>query len=93
MSPYNKEASKRYYEKNKEKIAERSKQRHLINREENLRKMRERYKQKKGSTKQSLESISLPGEIWKSVVVDGKYIHGILFLLWVELLRILAVKQ
>ena len=72
MSPYNKEASKRYYEKNKEKIAERSKQRHLINREENLRKMRERYKQKKGSTKQSLESISLPGEIWKSVVVDGK---------------------
>lgn len=73
MSPYkSKEASKRYYEKNKEKIAERSKQRHLINREENLRKMRERYKQKKGSTKQSLESISLPGEIWKSVVVDGK---------------------
>jgi len=73
MSPYkNKEASKRYYEKNKEKIAERSKQRHLINREENLKKMREKYKEKKGSTKRSLESISLPGEIWKSIVVDGK---------------------
>jgi|10_taG_2_1085330.scaffolds.fasta_scaffold43656_2 hypothetical protein len=59
---------KEYYHKNKEK----SKQRHLINREENLKKMRERYKEKKGSTKRSLESISLPGEIWKSIVVDGK---------------------
>ena len=44
----------------------------MIEREERLRKMRERYKQKKGSTKQSLESISLPGEIWKSIIVDGK---------------------
>ena len=49
-----------------------SKQRYLMNREENLKKMRESYKQKRGSTKQSLESISLPGEIWKSIVVDGK---------------------
>ncbi len=44
----------------------------MINREENLKRMRENYRQKKGSTKQSLESISLPGEIWKSIVVDGK---------------------
>jgi len=77
MSPYkNKEDersnSRNYYQKNKEKRLEYSKQRHLINRAENLRKMRENYKQKKGSTKQSLESISLPGEIWKPIVVDGK---------------------
>tara|TARA_R100000005_G_C4946881_1_gene169036 strand:+ start:49 stop:981 length:933 start_codon:yes stop_codon:yes gene_type:complete len=64
--------SKEYYQKNREKRIEYSKQRHLINREENLKKMRARYKDKKGSTKQSLESISLPGEIWKSIVVDGK---------------------
>jgi len=77
MSPYkNYEEHKRkvreYYHKNKEKKKEYSKQHHLINREENLKKMRARYKDKKGSTKQSLESISLPGEIWKSSVVDGK---------------------
>ena len=47
----------------------------LINREENLKKMRARYKDKKGSTKQSLESISLPGEIWKPIVIDGKVHH------------------
>ena len=64
--------SKEYYQKNREKRIEYSKQHHLINREENLKKMRARYKDKKGSTKQSLESISLPGEIWKSIVVDGK---------------------
>ena len=64
--------SKEYYQKNREKRMEYSKQHHLINREENLKKMRARYKDKKGSTKQSLESISLPGEIWKSIVVDGK---------------------
>ena len=61
-----------YYHKNKEKRREYSKQHHIINREENLKKMREKYKEKKGSTKRSLESISLPGEIWKSIVVDGK---------------------
>ena len=77
MSPYKNEEdrkrnSKEYYQKNKEKKLEYNKQRHLINREENLKKMREKYKQKKGSTKQSLESISLPGEIWKSIVIDGK---------------------
>ena len=77
MSPYKTTEKKRaavkaYYHKNKEKKKEYSKQRHLINREENLKKMRARYKDKKGSTKQSLESISLPGEIWKSIVVDGK---------------------
>ena len=66
------ENAKEYYQKNKEKKREYSKQHHLINREENLKKMRENYKQKRGSTKQSLESISLPGEIWKSIVVDGK---------------------
>mgnify|MGYP001199380526 CR=1 FL=1 len=44
----------------------------MIEREERLRKMRERYKQKKGSTKQSLQSISDSDEIWKSIVVDGK---------------------
>ena len=64
MSPYkNFEDQQRnqreYYQKNKEEKIEYSKQRHLINREENLRKMRERYKKKKGSTKQSLESASM----------------------------------
>ena len=77
MSPYkNFEDQQRnqreYYQKNKEEKREYSKQRHLINREENLKKMRERYRNKKGSTKKSLESISLSGEIWKSIVVDGK---------------------
>ena len=77
MSPYkNFEDQQRnqreYYQKNKEEKREYSKQRHLINREENLKKMRERYRNKKGSTKRSLESISLSGEIWKSIVVDGK---------------------
>ena len=77
MSPYkNFEDQQRnqreYYQKNKEEKREYSKQRHLINREENLKKMRKRYRNKKGSTKKSLESISLSGEIWKSIVVDGK---------------------
>lgn len=80
MSPYkdyeeHKRKSREYYQKNKEKRREYSKQHHLVNREENLKKMRERYKDKKGSTKQSLESISLPGEIWKPIVVDGKVHH------------------
>lgn len=77
MSPYknyedHKRNAREYYHKNKEKKREYSKQRHLINREENIKRMRARYKDKKGSTKKSLESISLPGEIWKSIVVDGK---------------------
>tara|TARA_B100001778_G_C18480165_1_gene579934 strand:- start:52 stop:975 length:924 start_codon:yes stop_codon:yes gene_type:complete len=77
MSPYKdfksqQKGQSRYYYKNKETILNKQRQRHLLNREENLRKMRERYKNKKGSTKQSLESISLPREIWKSIVVDGK---------------------
>ena len=77
MSPYKNEEdrkrwSKEYYQKNREKRLEYSKQHHLINREEKLKKMREKYKEKKGSTKRSLESISLPGETWKSIVVDGK---------------------
>ena len=77
MSPYKttekqRAAATAYYHKNKEKVKEYRKQYHLINREENLKKMRARYKDKKGSTKQSLESISLPGEIWKSIVIDGK---------------------
>ena len=77
MSPYknyedHKRNAREYYHKNKEKVKEYRKQHHLINREENLKKMREKYKEKKGSTKRSLESISLPGEIWKSIVVDGK---------------------
>ena len=77
MSPYKNEEdrkrwSKEYYQKNREKKIEYSKQRHLENREENLKKMRDAYKAKKGSTKRSLESISLPGEVWKLSVVDGK---------------------
>ena len=43
-----------------------------INKESNLKKMREDYKEKRASSKRSLESISLPGEIWKPSVVDGK---------------------
>lgn len=34
--------------------------------------MRNRYRLKHGTKKRSLESISLPGEIWKSSVIDGK---------------------
>ena len=77
MSPYKnfedqQRNAREYYQKNKEEILSKQRQRHLINREENLRKMRERYRKNKGSTKKSLESISLSGEIWKSIVVDGK---------------------
>jgi len=77
MSPYKnfedqQRNAREYYQKNKEEILSKQRQRHLINREENLRKMRKRYRKNRGSTKQSLESISLTGEIWKSIVVDGK---------------------
>ena len=34
--------------------------------------MRNRYRLKHGTKRRSLESISLPGEIWKSSVIDGK---------------------
>ena len=77
MSPYKnfedqQRNAREYYQKNKEEILSKQRQRHLISREENLRKMRKRYRKNRGSTKQSLESISLTGEIWKSIVVDGK---------------------
>ena len=64
--------AKIYYQKNKEHKKAYSKKYHAENREKKNEACRNRYARTRGSTRRSLQSISLPGEIWKSIVVDGK---------------------